>query len=124
MLARSGADGIMVGRGAYGRPWQPGVIAEALDPGSGRCPPSLPERRAIVLGHYGAMIDFYGDLHGVKIARKHLGWYLAAAVDDGVLAPEMAATWRSLLMRETDPQRVLTALEGAFADDGAVKVAA
>ncbi len=37
MLARSGADGIMIGRGAYGRPWLPGVIAEALDPGSGRC---------------------------------------------------------------------------------------
>jgi len=115
MLSHSGADGIMIGRGAYGRPWQPGVIAEALDPGSGRCEPDAGERRAIVLEHYRAMIAFYGPLHGVKIARKHVGWYLAAAVEDGVVAGETAAAWRPVLMRETDPERVLAGLHAAFA---------
>jgi len=115
MLARSGADGIMIGRGAYGRPWLPGVIAEALDPGSGGSAPSPAERRAIVLGHYRAMINFYGSLHGVKIARKHLGWYLAAALADGVLASEAAALWRPRLMRESEPERVVAVLEAVFA---------
>jgi len=115
MLARSGADGIMIGRGTYGRPWLPGVIAEALDPGSGRAAPAPGERRAIVLGHYRAMIDFYGEPHGVKIARKHLGWYLATAVADGVLAPETAAYWRPRLMRESAPERVVDGLRTAFA---------
>jgi len=124
MLARSGADGIMIGRGAYGRPWLPGAIAEALDPGSGRAAPTLPERRAIVLGHYRAMIDFRGALHGVKIARKHLGWYLAAAVEDGVVTAETAATWRPLLMRESEPERVLAGLEWAFDARGDERAAA
>ena len=118
MLARSGADGIMIGRGAYGRPWLPGVIAEALDPGSGRDTPDAAERGAIVLDHYRSMIAFHGPMHGVKIARKHVGWYLQAAVADGVIAPETAAHWRPALMRETDAGRVLAGLAAIF--DGAL----
>jgi nifR3 family TIM-barrel protein len=114
MLARSGADGIMIGRGAYGRPWLPGVIAEALDPGSGRAMPDAAERGAIVLGHYRAMIAFHGPMHGVKIARKHVGWYLQAAVADGVIAPETAAHWRPVLLREADADRVLAGLAVIF----------
>jgi tRNA-dihydrouridine synthase B len=118
MLARSGADGIMIGRGAYGRPWLPGVIAEALDPGSGRRMPTAGERAAIVLGHYRAIIAFHGRVHGVKIARKHVGWYLAAAVQDGVVAAGAAARWRPSLMRAEDPEYVLDGLATVFAETG------
>lgn len=74
-LRQSGADGVMVGRGAYGRPWLPARIASAL---LGREPspePDLAERRAILLAHYEAMLDHYGREAGLRIARKHLGWY-------------------------------------------------
>ncbi len=124
MLERSGADGVMIGRGAYGRPWLPGVIAEALDTGSGRKLPGPVERRDIVLSHYRAMIAFHGPQHGVKIARKHVGWYLAAAVEDGVLAPEAAARWRAALMREADAQAVIAGLKSAFAEAGETRAAA
>jgi tRNA-dihydrouridine synthase B len=74
-LRQSGADGVMVGRGAYGRPWLLGQVMVAL---SGRPvpeAPSLAEQRALVLEHYEAMLELYGRDHGVGIARKHLGWY-------------------------------------------------
>jgi len=116
MLARSGADGIMIGRGAYGRPWLPGVIADDLDPGSGRQVPGRKERHDIIAGHYRAMIAFHGVPHGVRIARKHVGWYLAAAVEDGVVTPATAARWKPVLMREAEPQRVLDGLQTIFAD--------
>jgi tRNA-dihydrouridine synthase B len=124
MLARSGADGIMIGRGAYGRPWLPAVIAEDLDPGSGRAAPDKRERAAIVLGHYRAMIAFHGPEHGVKIARKHVGWYLAAAVEDGAIATETAQRWRPSLMREEAPDKVLAGLEAIFAGEDAGRAAA
>ena len=76
-LRRSGADGVMIGRGAYGRPWLPARVAAAL---TGREPdpePTLAERRAILLAHYDAMLGHYGREAGMRIARKHLGWYSA-----------------------------------------------
>ncbi len=74
-LRRSGADGVMIGRGAYGRPWLPAWIAAALTGGDPGPEPSLAERRAILLDHYEAMLGHYGREAGMRIARKHLGWY-------------------------------------------------
>jgi nifR3 family TIM-barrel protein len=78
-LRRSGADAVMVGRGAYGRPW----IVEALNRtlATGQAPPEPgPETRlAIVLEHMQASLDFYGDPLGLKVFKKHLGWYVQEA---------------------------------------------
>ncbi len=74
-LAQSGADGVMVGRGAYGRPWLPAQVMATLRGLDVPPAPSLAEQREIVLDHYRAMLELYGEQNGVSIARKHLGWY-------------------------------------------------
>lgn len=91
ILALSGADGIMIGRGAYGRPWLPGAIARHAATGVMPAQPSLPD---IVLRHYAALIDHYGALLGVRVARKHLGWYMdeAGAGDPAVRRAVLTAT--------------------------------
>ena len=95
MLAKSGADGVMIGRGAYGRPWWPGVLAEALDPGTGIAEPTLAEQAAIVKRHYRGMIDHYTARVGVKAARKHLGWYLTVLAQRPGFPRETLTSWRS-----------------------------
>ncbi len=74
-LDLSGADGVMVGRGAYGRPWFVSQVAEFLKSGEVPTDPSFDEQGAIVDEHYCAMIDLYGERVGTRVARKHLGWY-------------------------------------------------
>jgi tRNA-dihydrouridine synthase B len=74
-LRRSGADGLMVGRGSYGRPWFPAQVAYFLRHGRAMPEPSLVEQKATLLGHYDAMLGFYGVESGVRLARKHLSWY-------------------------------------------------
>ncbi|MSP67990.1 MAG: tRNA dihydrouridine synthase DusB [Alphaproteobacteria bacterium] len=77
ILAASGADGVMIGRGAYGRPWFPGQVAQLLATGQLRADPSLAEQGATALDHYRAMIALHGEAIGVPVARKHVGWYVA-----------------------------------------------
>ena len=77
-MAQSGADAVMIGRGAYGRPWLAGQIDAALDGRQVR-EPGPEERLEIVLRHFGEALDFYGERLGLKIFRKHLGWYVEAA---------------------------------------------
>ena len=73
-LAQSGADGVMIGRGTYGRPWFPNQVCHHLRDSS--CPPpTLTEQRDIVLEHYDDMLHHYGEEPGVRVARKHMGWY-------------------------------------------------
>lgn len=112
-LAASGADGVMVGRGAQGRPWVLAAIAAAL---FGKPVPVIPQGSALgdlVIGHYEAMLGFYGAELGVKVARKHLGWYLETA---GLVAA------RGAILTQTEPSRVIAELRACFAD--AQKVAA
>ena len=78
-LRRSGADGVMIGRGAYGRPWMLAGLNQALATGETPPEPGREERLAIVLGHMQASLDFYGAPLGLKIFRKHLGWYVQHA---------------------------------------------
>jgi tRNA-dihydrouridine synthase B len=78
-LDQSGADGVMVGRGAYGAPWVPAQIAHVL---YGTPAPKVPTGAALadlIVEHYDEMLAFYGIDLGVRVARKHIGWYLAAA---------------------------------------------
>lgn len=74
-LAQSGADGLMIGRGAYGRPWFLAQVMHWLDTGQGLADPDIDMQFAVVLEHYQAMLDLYGSETGVRMARKHLAWY-------------------------------------------------
>lgn len=74
-LDQSGADGVMIGRGAYGRPWLLGQVMHWFATGQRRADPTLEEQYVLIVGHYRAMLDHYGELTGVNMARKHLGWY-------------------------------------------------
>jgi tRNA-dihydrouridine synthase B len=74
-LALSGADGVMIGRGAYGRPWLLGQAMHWLATGQRLPDPSLDEQFAVILEQYEAMLAHYGSENGVNIARKHIGWY-------------------------------------------------
>jgi len=106
-LAHSGADGVMVGRGAQGRPW---LLAELAARLYGTPAPTVPQGAALadlVVGHYEAMLGFYGRALGVKVARKHLGWYLAAA---GMTLP------RGAILTAESPAPVIRALHAAFAN--------
>jgi tRNA-dihydrouridine synthase B len=74
-LEQSGADGVMIGRGAYGRPWLLGqVMADFVD-GRTRPDPSLDEQLDVMLQQYDEMLSLYGTHTGVNLARKHIGWY-------------------------------------------------
>ena len=74
-LVRSGADGVMIGRGCYGRPWFPAQVAHYLTTGRLRTPPPLSGQKTTLLGHYRAMLAHYGRDAGVRVARKHVSWY-------------------------------------------------
>jgi tRNA-dihydrouridine synthase B len=99
-LEQSGADGVMIGRAAQGRPW----IFRELSAGlAGRIamPPSLEEVRAIMLSHLAALYSFYGEAKGVRVARKHLGWYCrfhpeVGHLPEGLLTTECAKEQLSL----------------------------
>src|SRR5690606_20855600 len=77
VLAHTGADGLLIGRAAQGRPWIFREIAHFLETGEQLPGPGLIEVQHILLEHLAALHVFYGDVMGVRIARKHVGWYLA-----------------------------------------------
>ncbi|MBL6852384.1 MAG: tRNA dihydrouridine synthase DusB [Alphaproteobacteria bacterium] len=107
-LAESGADALMIGRGAYGRPWVARAIDDALRGGGDAGEPGLQERLGIVLDHLADSVRFYGEKNGVKIFRKHLGWYI-----EGAPVPVSAAARREAKARLctlTDPRAIEAAL--------------
>lgn len=110
MLDASGADGVMIGRGAYGRPWWPGVLANQLDPGCGIEEPDIGEQGAIVFEHYDLMIRHYGERNGVRIARKHIGWALERWRDKGLYDQAETTKWRAKLLKLDNPDDVRSGL--------------
>jgi tRNA-dihydrouridine synthase len=78
-LAQSHADAVMIGRGAYGKPWIASAIERALATGGEMSEPNMEVRLTIALEHLRDSLDFYGEKHGLKIFRKHLGWYIENA---------------------------------------------
>ena len=74
-LEQSGADGLMIGRGAYGRPWLLGQVMHWWKTGQALADPEIDQQHATMVEHYRAMLDLYGTDTGVKMARKHIGWY-------------------------------------------------
>jgi len=113
-LAQSCADAVMIGRGAYGRPWIARGIDDALREGGDAREPGLGERLAIVLEHLADSVRFYGERNGVKIFRKHLGWYI-----EGAPVPQSAAERRAAKARlctMTDPRAIEAALIALWRD--------
>lgn len=74
-LQQSGADGLMVGRGCYGRPWFPAQLVQSLRTGQDVPDPDLATEKDIVLKHYHMMLDHFGERPGLRLARKHVSWY-------------------------------------------------
>ncbi|MBP2276365.1 MULTISPECIES: tRNA dihydrouridine synthase DusB [Sphingomonas] len=74
-LDQSGADGVMIGRGSYGRPWLLGQVMEWFASGRRVADPSIEEQYTVIAEHYDAMLSHYGTETGVNMARKHIGWY-------------------------------------------------
>ena len=111
-LAASGADGVMIGRAAYGAPWLLGRIAAALAGAGDAEAPALAEQGRIARGHVEAMLGHYGDFIGLRNARKHIGWYLETS---GHRAPARTA-WRRRLCTEHHPARALELLDAFYGD--------
>ena len=101
ILARSGADAVMLGRACQGRPWHAGVLA-------GHAAPEQDYIPALVTEHYDAMLEFYGEGPGLRHARKHLGWYL-----DRASAPVTGET-RAAVMTSRDPAEVRALMTAAL----------
>lgn len=107
-LDRSGADGLMLGRGVYGRPWLAAHLERALRDGAILEEPDRYERFGIVMEHLSASIDFYGGKLGLRMFRKHLGWYVEQAPWPG--SHEARREAKSRLCRLETPHLVAEAL--------------
>jgi tRNA-dihydrouridine synthase B len=100
VLGRTGADGLMIGRAAFGRPWIFREIAHFLATGTMLAPPSMTEIESVVREHLEGLYALYGEAQGLRVARKHLGWYARAlpggeAFRQGVVRLECAARQRA-----------------------------
>jgi tRNA-dihydrouridine synthase B len=102
-LEQSGADGVMIGRGAYGKPWLLGQVMHWFASGVCLPDPSLAEQYAVMMEHYRGMLELYGDEVGVRVARKHVGWYTKGLTG--------SAEFRNDTNRIDDAQKVLVELE-------------
>jgi tRNA-dihydrouridine synthase B len=106
-LGASGADGVMVGRGCYGRPWFLRQVIHFLQHGEILPAPPLAEQLGVVVEHYRDMMSHYGRHAGVRIARKHLGWYSKGL--------EGGAEFRAAVNRLDDPELVEQAIFAFYA---------
>ncbi|MEO9600932.1 tRNA dihydrouridine synthase DusB [Parasphingorhabdus sp.] len=102
-LEQSGADGVMIGRGAYGKPWLLGQFMHWFETGERLPDPDIPTQYAVLDEHYRDMLKLYGEDVGVKVARKHIGWYTKGLPG--------SAEFRNRANKEADPYAVLKMLE-------------
>ncbi len=122
ILAESGADGVMIGRGAQGRPWFLAQVAHYLATGEHLAAPSWAEQGRIVAAHYRDMLSHYGHELGMRMARKHLVWYLEEA---SRAFPDDAMAVKNEVVRMREPLAVLARLSRFYerAEDAAATVA-
>ncbi len=106
-LDQSGADGVMIGRGSYGRPWLLGQVMAGLATGRRVPDPDLDEQYRVIAGHYDAMLSHYGTFTGVAMARKHIGWYTRGLPG--------SAEFRNTVNQEPDHVRVQAMLAEFYA---------
>jgi len=119
-LKASDADGVMVGRGANGRPWLLTQIDDALSGRDISAAPDAERRWEIIRSHYRDALELYGERLGARIVRKHIGWYLDAAAADW--ACEIKAL-KAQVLPSDDPAFVLRELEQFFSDKSERKAA-
>jgi tRNA-dihydrouridine synthase B len=105
-LAESGADGVMIGRGCYGRPWFLQQVMQFLRTGEVLPDPSLARQLAILLEHYDAMLSHYGAGPGMRIARKHVGWYSKGLPGSG--------EFRAAINRIANPSAAIEAIRAFY----------
>jgi len=115
-LEQSGADAVMVGRGAQGQPWLPGQIGRRLETGTIEAAPPLAEQLKHVRALYDEVCSHYGLRVGLRHARKHLGWALDIAATCGRVPGERLKDWRQRILTSEDPSSVHRALDEAFDD--------
>ena len=110
-MARSGADGVMIGRGCYGRPWFPAQVAHHLRTGQHLPDPDLAAQKRIMLSHYHAMLAHFGTEPGLRVARKHVAWYSRGLPG--------SAEFRAAVMRLGEVGTVLDAIDRFY--DGLIE---
>ena len=123
-LAQSGADAVMIGRGAYGRPWIASSLNRALASGEMSEPP-IASRLGIALEHFTDTLRFYGDALGLKVFRKHLGWYVEQALMPA--DPVLRRAHKARLCQIDNPRGVesgLTQLWAALSSHSALPISA
>lgn len=115
-LDASGADAVMIGRGAQGQPWLPGQIGRRLNGGEAEAAPSLEQQLDYVRTLYEGVCALYGLRIGLKHARKHLGWALEVAAQASRAPAEKLRAWRQTILTSEDPRLVQRSLQDAFDD--------
>jgi nifR3 family TIM-barrel protein len=115
-IEASGADAVMVGRGAQGQPWLPGQIDRRLAGGVAETAPSLAEQLRLIRTLYDEICRHYGLRIGLRHARKHLGWALEVAADFSRAPAAALKNWRGRILTSDDPQAVHRSLGEAFDD--------
>jgi tRNA-dihydrouridine synthase B len=107
-LEQSGAAAVMIGRGAQGQPWVPGQVGAELDGAAAADAPAGDELVALILEHYDMMLTDYGTTLGVRVARKHLDWYLEA------LGIVLAKDTRKALLNAESPAEVIDMIPAIY----------
>lgn len=115
-LEKSGADAVMIGRGAQGQPWLPGQIGRQLETGKAESAPDLAEQLTHIRALYDEVCRHYGLRIGLRHARKHLGWALEVAAQCSRAPAETLKGWRQKILTSEDPHRVHRSLQDAFDD--------
>jgi tRNA-dihydrouridine synthase B len=115
-LEMSGADAVMVGRGAQGQPWWPGQLGRRLETGKSEATPSLSEQLVHIRALYDEVCRHYGLRIGLKHARKHLGWALEIAAECSRAPAEKLKSWRQKILTSEDPRGVHRSLQDAYDD--------
>lgn len=106
-LEKSGADAVMIGRGAYGSPWLPAHIGGAMSSSEVE---AMKVNWQAVIAHHESMLSFYGLESGIRQARKHLGWYI-----DNLNLPRSSGILKKTIMTSFEPGEIHKALEALFA---------
>ena len=106
ILEKSRADGVMIGRGTYGKPWFLSQVIEFLRSGRRVADPAIDRQHAILRRHYTDMIAHYGEVGGVRMARKHVGWYTKGLTN--------SAEFRSRINRIADAHEALEAIDAFY----------
>ncbi|MGZ3409935.1 MAG: tRNA dihydrouridine synthase DusB [Xanthobacteraceae bacterium] len=122
-LAQSGADAVMIGRGAQGRPWMPGLIGKYFNGGKADRDPPLAAQLAFLRELYEDILDHYGERLGLRHARKHLSWGLNVAASAAAVSAPVLGEIRTRVLTAEEPRRVMDHLAEAF-DCLAMKAAA